>query len=314
MIDQHKRNIDYLRISVTERCNLRCFYCMPEAGITKKDHDDILRDEDIVNAVKVAVKLGLKKIRLTGGEPLVRRGIYELIEKISNVDGVEEIDLTTNGLLLKGQVGRLKAAGIKRINLSLDSLKPDVYKTITRSKSALDYQAIIEELIEHEMLPIKINVVLLKGINDTEVGDFIELANDYDIHVRFIELMPIGHLNFNYQNHFISKADILARHPNLKFEQKHKIAEYYAVPGKSGKIGFINPMSDHFCNQCNRLRLTADGHLKPCLHTNEEITIKHLDFTEMVKTFEHAIHKKPEKHRLNDQQAPINRSMHKIGG
>ncbi len=314
MIDPFKRNIDYLRVSVTERCNLRCFYCMPEEGIKKKEHNDILRDEDIVNAVKAAVNLGLKKIRLTGGEPLVRRGIYELIKKISNIDGVEEIDLTTNGLLLKNQIKRLKAAGIKRVNLSLDSLKPDVYKAITHSNVSLDYHAIIKELIAHDMLPIKINAVLLNGINDNEVGDFIELANTYDIHVRFIELMPIGHLNFNYNTHFISKAAILERHPALQFEQKHKIAEYYTVPGKNGKIGFINPMSNHFCNQCNRLRLTADGHLKPCLHTNEEISIKHLDFNEMVKTFEKAIHKKPEKHRLNDKQRPIHRSMHKIGG
>ncbi len=314
MKDRFQRDIDYLRISVTDRCNLRCFYCMPEDGIDKKDHDDILRDEEIISAVKAAVKLGLKKIRITGGEPLVRKGIYTLIKNISTIDGVEEVVLTTNGLLLKGNVKRLKDAGVKRVNMSLDTLNETTYKNITRSTHAIDYHAIITELIEENMQPIKLNAVLLKGINDHEIPDFIKLADRYNLHVRFIELMPIGQLDYNYKQHFISKDDVLLKYPELQFEKKYRIAEYYTMPSHKGKIGFINPISHHFCDQCNRLRLTADGNLKPCLHTNEEINIRQLDSIELYNTFKQAIHQKPSRHSLHKNTKPIDRSMNKIGG
>lgn len=314
MKDRFQREIDYLRISVTDRCNLRCFYCMPEDGIDKKDHDDILRDEEIIQAVKAAVKIGLKKVRITGGEPLVRKGIFSLIESISTISGVQEVVMTTNGLLLKGNVKRLKDVGVKRINMSLDTLNPETYKTITKSTKAIDYELLIQELIEHDMLPVKLNAVLLRDINDHEIPDFIALANRYDIHVRFIELMPIGHLNFDYKRHFISKDEILNRYPELEFEQKHLIAETYTIKNKKGKIGFINPISHHFCDQCNRLRLTSDGKLKPCLHTNNEIDIRKLNQQELVEIFKSAIHKKPQKHQLKSDAKPIHRSMNKIGG
>ena len=313
MKDRFQRDIDYLRISVTDLCNLRCFYCMPEEGIDKKAHQDILRDEEILEAVKAAVTLGLKKVRITGGEPLVRKGIESLIEKIAAIPSIEEVVMTTNGLLLQGRVKALKAAGISRVNLSLDSLDAATYQKITGAKKALDYAALIEELMEEGMTPIKINAVLLRHINDHEIPEFMALADRYDLEVRFIELMPIGHLSYDYQEHFISKDECLKRHPELTFDQKHRVAELYRVPDKKGKIGFINPVSHHFCDACNRLRLTADGFLKPCLHTNQEINIKGLDAKTMKETFTKAIYDKPKQHQLNKAK-PIDRSMNKIGG
>ncbi len=314
MKDRFFREIDYLRISVTDRCNLRCFYCMPEVGIEKKAHHDILRDEKIIDIVKAAVSLGLKKIRITGGEPLVRKGIYDLIRRINAIDGIEEVVMTTNGLLLKNNVKRLKEAGLKRINLSLDTLNPQTYQTIAKTKYYPNHHELIQELIEHDMKPIKINVVLLKDINDHEIPDFIQLADQYDIDVRFIELMPIGHLPFDYQKHFISKDAVLKRYPELEFVKKYRVAEYYTVKNKRGKIGFINPMSHHFCDQCNRLRLTSDGKLKPCLHTNEEISVRDYDAASLHDILKHAIEQKPKSHQLNKDQKPIHRTMNKIGG
>ncbi|MCK5388249.1 MAG: radical SAM protein, partial [Candidatus Izimaplasma sp.] len=206
MKDAFKREIDYLRISVTDRCNLRCLYCMPD-GIEKKLHDDILRDEEIIKVVEESVKIGISKIRITGGEPLVRRGIYNLIKKISNIEGIKEITITTNATLLIGNVKKLKDAGISRVNFSLDTLDDEKFKFITNSQITLDYEALIEELIENKLLPIKINAVLLRGFNDNEIDDFINLADKYDLIIRLIELMPIGHLSFDYEKYFISKDE-----------------------------------------------------------------------------------------------------------
>ncbi len=314
MKDRFEREIDYLRISVTDRCNLRCFYCMPEEGIDKKKHEDILRDEEILAAVQAATKLGLKKIRITGGEPLVRKGIFDLVRAIADTEGVEEVVMTTNGILLQGNVNRLKEAGIERVNLSMDTLNPETYQRITKTGSFPNYHAILQELIEHDLLPVKINCVLLKGINDREISDFLDLADRYDLHVRFIELMPIGHLPYDYKKHFISKQDVLKRHPELEFDKKYRVAEYYTVKNQRGNIGFINAMSHHFCNQCNRLRLTADGKLKPCLHTNEEIDIRHQTADELYRTFQKAIRHKPQNHKLHKEENAILRSMNKIGG
>lgn len=313
MKDRFKREIDYLRISVTDRCNLRCFYCMPEEGVEKKSHAEILRDEDIVEAARAAVKLGLGKIRITGGEPLVRKGIYNLIAKINAIDGVREITLTTNGTLLRGNVGKLKAAGVKRVNLSLDTMDPDTYRAITKTHDIIDYHGIIGELIEEGMRPVKVNAVLLRGINDHEVDAFIDLADRYDITVRFIELMPIGHLPYDYRRHLITKDEILARHPDFTLERKERVAEVYTLPGKRGRIGFIDPISHKFCTQCNRLRLTADGKIKPCLHSNEEIDIVNLSGPELHEKFEEAIRHKPSGHDVNPD-TQIDRSMNKIGG
>ena len=314
MKDAFKREIDYLRISVTDRCNLRCLYCMPD-GIEKKLHDDILRDEEIIKVVEESVKIGISKIRITGGEPLVRRGIYNLIKKISDIEGIKEITITTNATLLIGNVKKLKEAGISRVNFSLDTLDDEKFKFITNSQITLDYEALIEELIENKLLPIKINAVLLRGFNDNEIDDFINLADKYDLIIRLIELMPIGHLSFDYEKYFISKDEVLKSYQKLIFHRKNSIAEYYKVAGKKGLIGFINPISHKFCASCNRIRLTADGHLKPCLHNNNEIDIKNIAENLVSSKLVEAIESKPISHTLDESIENIsNRPMNKIGG
>ena len=289
-------------------------YCMPH-GVQKKTHDEILRDEEIIEIVTNAVSLGITKIRITGGEPLVRKGIYGLIQKIKQLDGVKEIAITTNGTLLIGNVKKLKDSGVSRINFSLDTLDDSKFKKITQSELSFDYHQLILELIEHQMQPIKINTVLLKGINDDEINDFIALANQYDITVRFIELMPIGHLAFSQKEHFISKQEILEKHQNLVFESNDKVTEYYSVIGHKGKIGFINPISDKFCKSCNRIRLTADGYLLPCLHNNQEINVKNSNQEELLMKLRAAINAKPESHQLDQTfGTKSSRNMNKIGG
>ncbi len=315
MKDTFEREVDYLRISVTDRCNLRCLYCMPEGITDKKDHDEILRSEEIINVVKESVKIGITKIRITGGEPLVRKGIYELIRKISEVPGINEITITTNATLLIGNVKKLKDSGVTRVNFSLDTLSSEKFKFITNSNLTLDYEKLIKELIINELLPIKINAVLLRGFNDNEITDFIDLADKYDLIVRFIELMPIGHLKFDYQKYFITKDEILAKHQELIFKKKDLISEYYSVQGKKGLIGFINPISHKFCADCNRLRLTADGHLKPCLLSNNEILVKNIEINSLADKLKEAIKAKPLSHSLDESKlSKPNRPMNKIGG
>ena len=315
MKDTFKREIDYLRISVTDRCNLKCLYCMPDGIENKKEHDDIMRDEEIINVVTESVKIGITKIRITGGEPLLRRGIYNLISKIRNVEGIKEITITTNAILLVGNVKKLKEAGVSRVNFSLDTLDDEKFKFISNTPLTLDYISLIEELIENEMQPIKINAVLLKGFNDTEIPGFIELANKYDISIRLIELMTVGHLKFDYDKYYISKGEILKRYPELKFVRKDSVSEYYNIEGNKGFIGFINPISHKFCSSCNRIRLTADGHLKPCLHNNNEIFIKEIQGEPLLNKLREAIHAKPISHTLDESKDNrSDRPMNKIGG
>ena len=315
MKDAFKREIDYLRISVTDRCNLKCLYCMPDGIQNKKEHDEIMRDEEIINVVEESVKIGITKIRITGGEPLLRKGIYNLIRKIKDVKGIKEITITTNAILLVGNVKRLKEAGVSRVNFSLDTLAGNKFKFISNTNLTLDYISLIEELIENEMQPIKINAVLLKGFNDSEIPDFIELANKYDISIRLIELMTVGHLNFDYDKYYISKDEILNRYPELKFVKKDNVSEYYNVEGNKGFIGFINPISHKFCSDCNRIRLTDDGHLKPCLHNNNEIFIKEVQGESLLNKLREAIHAKPISHTLDEStENRSDRPMNKIGG
>ncbi len=313
MLDSFNRNVDYLRISVTDRCNLRCSYCMPD-GIEKVTHEKIMRNEEIVDLVKQAAAIGIKKIRITGGEPMVRKGILSLVEDISSVDGIEEVTMTSNGLLLKGQIAALKKAGLQRVNLSLDTMEEAKYKLLTKSKVMLDYRSVIEELIKYDMTPIKINVVLMKGINDNEIISFIDLADEYDLLIRFIELMPIGHLKFNWEQHYLPTDEILDNYP-LVLDSKGKNTIYYKVDGKKGKIGFINPISHKFCADCNRIRLTSDGKIKPCLHSDEEINVKGLSSEEVKSALRRSIKEKPSSHHIDeDDYEEITRTMNRIGG
>lgn len=319
MLDAYGRNIDYLRVSLTDRCNLRCIYCMPEEGILKKSHDDILRFEDIFKIVKASSKLGIKKIRYTGGEPLILKGIDELIYKTSQLPTVEDISITTNGLLLYDMLSDLKKAGLKRVNISLDTLNPSKYKLITRGGDLNKVLASIEKCISLGLNPVKINAVLMKGINDEEIGDFIKLTKDMPVSIRFIELMPIGEGEKLYKNSSLSTDTILNNFPALipLTNEIDSTAKLYKLKDSKGNIGLINPLSCKFCSQCNRVRLTPIGTIKPCLHSENEISIKEYlnDESMLIGALKKAIINKPLEHNLQEEKVSRSKKMmYQIGG
>lgn len=313
MKDRFGRNITYLRISVTDLCNLRCKYCMPESGVKSLCHSDILSIEEIVEIVKVASKNGIKKIRLTGGEPLVRRGFINLCKQISKIDEIEDIAITTNGVYLKDMADELFENKVRRINFSLDTLIKEKYNDITRRN---DFDKTMESLFYaiKKGFKVKINVVLIGGFNDDEIQDFVNLANDYDLEVRFIELMQIGETANWSKDKFVSNKIVLEKVPKLEFDGVSGVAKIYKIKGQKGRIGLISPISCSFCEDCNRIRLTSDGKLKPCLHSKDEINLKGLSGEELEKVFKRGIYEKPEKHHLEDGKSESARDMNKIGG
>lgn len=320
MKDKWLRDIEYLRVSVTDRCNLRCFYCMPDEGVSKLSHDEILSFEECYKVIKAAVELGIKKVRITGGEPLVRLGIVDFISKIAKLPGLEDIAMTTNGMLLEKYAEDLKKAGLKRLNISLDTLKEEKFYQITRKGDLNQVLRGIELAEKVGLFPIKINTVIMKGINDDEIQDFINFIMEKPYEVRFIELMPMGEAQDIEKERFISNKEVMATIPGLipmiKSDELGP-ANYYQLLGAKGKVGFISPMSNHFCKSCNRIRLTADGKLRPCLHSNFEIDIKEAirnhnkDIKELIRD---AILAKPERHYLNEKRESSIRNMNQIGG
>lgn len=313
MKDRFGRNITYLRISVTDLCNLRCKYCMPESGVKSLCHSDILSIEEIVEIVKVASKNGTKKIRLTGGEPLVRRGFINLCKQISKIDEIEDIAITTNGVYLKEMADELFENKVRRINFSLDTLIKEKYNDITRRN---DFDKTMESLFYaiKKGFKVKINVVLIGGFNDDEIQDFVNLANKYDLEVRFIELMQIGETANWSKDKFVSNKIVLEKVPELEFDGVSGVAKIYKIRGQKGRIGLISPISCSFCEDCNRIRLTSDGKLKPCLHSKDEINLKGLSGEELEEVFKRGIFEKPEKHHLEDGKSESARDMNKIGG
>ena len=313
MKDRFGRNITYLRISVTDLCNLRCKYCMPESGVESLCHSDILSIEEIVEIVRIASKNGIKKIRLTGGEPLVRRGFINLCKEISKIDEIEDIAITTNGVHLKAMADELFENKVRRINFSLDTLVKEKYNDITRRN---DFDKTMESLFYaiKKGFRIKINVVLIGGFNDDEIEDFVNLANKYDLEVRFIELMQIGETANWSKDKFISNKVVLEKVPKLEFDGVSGVAKIYKIKGQKGRIGLISPISCSFCEDCNRIRLTSDGKLKPCLHSSDEINLKGLSGEELEEVFKRGIYEKPEKHHLEDGKSESARDMNKIGG
>jgi len=282
MIDPYNRDINYLRVSVTDRCNLRCTYCMPKEGLSLIGHDDILRYEEILRIIRIAVGEGITKVRITGGEPLVRRGITEFIASLRTIPGLTDISLTTNGVLLEPYAERLFEAGIRRINISLDSLKAEKYAKITRGG---DIQAVlrgIRKVRETGFSPIKINIVAMKGFNDDEILDFARLTLDHPYQIRFIELMALGEAGIENNGRYLANSRIreqigawgTLRSVNGDGAKNGGPAQIYRLAGGAGEIGFISPISRHFCHSCNRLRLTADGHLRACLLSDEEADLK----------------------------------------
>ncbi len=317
MIDNYGRVIDYMRISVTELCNLRCRYCMPEDGIVKRAHDEMMTAEETIDAVKAAVSLGIKKIRITGGEPLVKRGIVKLCDAISAIEGVEELCITTNGTLLPKFGRELREAGVSRVNISLDTLDPDKYREITRVGELSEALAGIDAAFEAGFDNIKINNVLMGGFNDDEIEDFVKLTVDRPIEVRFIELMPIGGgMDFD-RSGFISCQQVLSKVPELEpLEHSEGVAVLYRLPGAKGRVGLIRPISCEFCGDCNKIRLTSDGMLKPCLHSDAELCIKGLQLDEMTEVMKRAVLQKPEMRDTLDADNPSHagRNMNSIGG
>lgn len=317
MRDNFGREIDYLRISVTDLCNLRCRYCMPPEGVKKQSHRDILSLEEIEEIARAAVSLGVKKLRLTGGEPLLRRGIVELCEKLSAIPGVEELALTTNAVRLTELAKPLKAAGVQRVNISLDTLNAEKYRAITRCGDIEGAFAGIRAAAEAGLTPLKINTVLIGGFNDDEIPALTDLTKEYPIELRFIELMPIGDAAPFPGAAYLPCSVVPERCSGLvPIESGRGVAARYRFPGAPGTVGLIRPLSCSFCPDCSRLRLTADGYLKPCLHSKEEIPLRGLHGDALTERIREAILQKPKEHGVlsADSRSETIRSMNAIGG
>ena len=315
MLDHFGRTITYLRVSVTERCNLRCRYCMPAEGVSNCPEE--LSREELLRAMKVAARLGIRKIRITGGEPLVRRDIVELCAGAAAIDGIQELCITTNGTLLPELARPLKEAGVCRVNISLDTLDEKKYAAITRCGSLDQAWKGLEAALDAGFEKIKLNAVLIGGFNDDEIPALAELTKQYPVDLRFIELMPMVDGGEFGPEAFIPCSTVLERLPEARpVEQDGGVARLYRLPGAQGNLGLISPVSAHFCAECNRLRLTADGKLKPCLHSAAEYSIRGLDEEGMRTQFEAAILGKPRWHGVLSatEHSKAGRSMNRIGG
>ncbi len=316
MRDTFDRNITYLRVSITDRCNLRCRYCMPEDGICKLQHEDILSFEEITEIVAASAELGIRKVRITGGEPLVRKGCVDLCRSISSIPEIREVTLTTNGLLLDKYAQDLKDAGVSRVNISLDTINPEKYKKITGGGELASALRGIEAAKKAGLFPIKINAVLIGGFNDDEIPDFVAMTRDDPIEVRFIELMPIGSTEFGEKAYLHGDVVLEAVKSLQPIPSSDGVARLYQLPDSKGRVGLISPLSRHFCAECNRLRLTAEGALKPCLHSGQEISLRGLHGEELKEMILSAARAKPKMHGTLDvhHKSEAGRAMNTIGG
>lgn len=325
LFDSYQRQINYLRISVTDLCNLNCIYCSA-GSIPHLSHDDILRYEEIQRIVQVAASMGINKVRLTGGEPLVRPEISKLISMLAEVEGIDDISLTSNGTLLNKYAKELKEAGLKRVNISLDTLKEDRFKQIAGRGKIGDVLSGIEAAYRAGLEPVKINMVVLRGINDDELLDFAQKSLTEGWHVRFIEFMPFGTPGAEALE-TVSTREIQERIQSLGRLEPYTgptgngPARYYRFPGAKSTIGFITPMTEHFCHSCNRLRITSDGQLRPCLLADDEVNLKvplrnGASTDELKQLIQRAVALKREEHHLTGRIAPetVNRPMCQIGG
>jgi len=315
MQDHYQRKINYLRISVTDFCNFRCKYCMPAEGVMPKKREDLLTFEELYEIVHLFTENGIDKVRITGGEPLVRKGVDQFIERLGYLEAIQDLAMTTNASLLADKAKFLKKAGLKRVNISLDTLNPEKFYQLTKGHLADAQKGFLAAL--DAGLGVKINTVLLKGVNDTEIEDLIALTMKYPVDVRFIEAMPIGATADYTKEKFMSTGEVLKHVPLMPIfkEDKCSPATLYQMEGALGKVGLIRPLSNHFCNSCNRIRLTADGKLKPCLHSDLMIDIKTpLRAGEDIRPMiEQAIGKKPDRHYLLEGQQ-TSTCMNAIGG
>ena len=317
MFDTFGRKINYLRLSVTDKCNLRCRYCMPEEGVRKRSHGDMLSEDEMIMAVETAASLGISKLRITGGEPLVKKNILSICSRAAAVEGIEEVCITTNGILLPQMAAQLRSAGVSRVNISLDTLNADKYAYITRRDSFAEAMAGIEAAVKGGFEKIKVNTVLIGLFNDDEIEALAELTMKYPIDVRFIELMPMYDGGEFGESAMIKGDAVLRRLPELvPVDSDGGVAKLYRMPGAKGSIGLISPVSSHFCADCNRIRLTADGKLKPCLHSGVEYSIKGLNREGMAEQFKNAVMAKPAcRDELSTQKrSGAGRNMNAIGG
>jgi len=330
--DQYCRPIDYLRVSVTDRCNLRCIYCMPEEGVQLYSHDEILRYEEIVAVVRAAAELGISKIRLTGGEPLARLGIVDLVRELSAIPGIEDLAMTTNGTLLARYAADLAEAGLRRVNISLDSLLPERFHAITRRGDLRDVLAGIEAASSAGLTPVKINTVVMRGVNDDEVVSLASKTVTDGWNLRFIEWMPVGDdalVHADWREHVVTAAEIRARVETElgPLVPAHDLAgagpartfRFAAAGPAAGTLGFISAISEHFCDTCNRLRLTANGKLRPCLLSDYEIDLYDAlrtgaETEQLQDLIRQAIQAKPRGHGLASGQRAEARTMAQIGG
>ena len=317
MIDQFGRNITYMRLSVTDKCNLRCRYCMPAEGVCLKEHKDMLTEDEMITAVEAAASLGIKKLRITGGEPLVKRNIVSICRRAALVEGSEEVCLTTNGIYLPKLAEPLKAAGVKRINLSLDTLDPEKYAYITRTGSLDAFRAGLHAALDADFEKVKINAVLIGGFNDNEIPQLADLTRQYPVDMRFIEMMPMYDSGDFKDAAFVPNSRVLEMLPEAEpVAHDGGVAKLYRLPDGKGNIGLISPLNAHFCGTCNRVRLTADGKIKPCLHAPDEYSLKGLDYAGMKKVLEEAIWNKPQWHGDLDaaHRSQAGRNMNQLGG
>lgn len=317
MIDQFGRNITYLRLSVTELCNLRCRYCMPAEGVCKKSHADMLTEDEMILAIEAAASLGITKLRITGGEPLVKKNILSICRRAAAVPGIQEVCLTTNGILLPQLAKPLREAGVRRLNLSLDTLNLDKYAYITRIGRIEDFWKGFHAALDAGFDKIKLNAVLVGGFNDDEIVPLAELTKQYPVDMRFIEMMPMCDSARFGPDAYIPFTRVLEALPEAQPVPKDGgVAKLYRLPGAKGNIGLISPVSAHFCGDCNRIRLTADGKVKPCLHSNAEYPLKGLNSEGMRVQLEKAIWGKPKWHGDLDaaHHSGAGRNMNQIGG
>ncbi|HUW08682.1 MAG TPA: GTP 3',8-cyclase MoaA [Anaerolineae bacterium] len=324
--DSFGRTIDYLRVSVTDRCNLRCIYCMPPAGVEKRSHREVLRYEELALIVRAAAEIGITKVRLTGGEPLVRLGLPEFVRMIASIPGIDDLSMTTNGTLLAGQAAALAEAGLHRVNISLDTLDPERFASMTRWGSLDDVWAGIAAARATGLTPIKFNVVVIRGLNSDQITDFASKTLTDGWHVRFIEWMPIGSDTGWVPEGAVPSAEVRSE-IEREFGPLHPVggpegsgpSRYYQLGGAEGTIGFISALSAHCCPSCNRLRVTADGRLRPCLLDDHEFDLRvglrqgaGLDTIKNLLT--QAIQSKPSCHHLHEALPPHGRTMAQIGG
>jgi cyclic pyranopterin phosphate synthase len=331
--DTFCRNITYLRLSLTDRCNLRCLYCMTEGqshdDFTKLDHGDLFSYEELIRVVRQAVDLGISKLRLTGGEPLLRRNVMHLVRELAAIEKLRDIRITTNGVLLARYARDLHEAGVRKVNISLDTLRRERFREITGRDYFGEVLEGIDRVLELGFSPVKLNVVVMRGINDDEIPDFARLSMEKNLQVRFIEYMPIGNDTRWREDTFVSADEIIGQVRALgelvpvPVEKADGPARLYRIGSAAGSLGVISPLSHHFCGSCNRLRLTADGKLRPCLLSDDEIDLRRVvrgggtdeDIRETIRC---AVTRKPAGHHFtekgNGERQDCNGYMSRIGG